>query len=129
MSWFNVEDGLAAMVDAELHAGGPMTLTAQSVIERQRLEELFGPRPAPAPLEAGSPRRRVWVVMQASGGRLRVLAERHATTPRPDGTELRFYDGSGDDERRVATVRAGSWHWCVAESALDPSADGRKASS
>lgn len=84
------------------------------------LAELFGPRPAPAPLPADGHRRHVWVVKTANGGELRVLAARHTTYVRPDGQELRFYDGTVDDERRVATVRAGGWHWCVAEDALDP---------
>lgn len=78
-----------------------------------------GPLMVPPPDE---PRRIVWVVKQASGGNVRVAAERHRSIPRPDGTELRLYDGAGPDERRVATFRAGSWHWCVAESALEPKA-------
>jgi hypothetical protein len=79
----------------------------------------------PLPSRLATPRRpkRVWVVKQASGGEIRVLAERHSTCPRPDGTELRFYDGAGDHEARVATVRAGSWHWCIAEAALEPDTD------
>ena len=62
----------------------------------------------------------VWIVRGTNGSDIRVLAERHTTYARPDGTELRFYDGSGDEQHRVATVRAGSWHWVVAETALNP---------
>lgn len=81
--------------------------------------------PSPAAMPTETPQRpTVWVVQQISGGRLRVLAEWHSPCPRPDGTELRFYNQRGNEGRqRVATVRAGSWHWCVAESALEPKAD------
>ncbi|WP_010542572.1 hypothetical protein [Dietzia alimentaria] len=67
-----------------------------------------------------APRPAVWIVRGTNGSDIRVLAERHTTYARPDGTELRFYDGSGDEQHRVATVRAGSWHWVVAETALNP---------
>lgn len=75
--------------------------------------------PLPAPASAPESRRQMWVVKCASGGTIRVLAERHTTYARPDGTELRFHDGDGEAQRRVATVRAGSWHWCAAEAALE----------
>lgn len=78
------------------------------------------PAPAPRPTATESPRPAMWVVKQASGGDIRVLAQWHTTYARPDGTELRFYNRHGDDQQRVATVRAGSWHWVVAETALDP---------
>lgn len=78
------------------------------------------PQPAPSPTTSAAPHPTVWVVKQASGGDVRVLAEWHSTVPRDDGTELRFYNRHGDDQQRVATVRAGSWHWVVAATALDP---------
>lgn len=91
-----------------------------------QLSELFGTRPMvmPALPTADDRKPTVWVVQQVSGGRLRVLAEWHSTYARPEGTELRFYNQRGVEGRhRVATVRAGSWHWCVAESSLDPEAE------
>ncbi|MBB1034613.1 hypothetical protein G6031_09455 [Dietzia sp. CQ4] len=110
-------ENLRAIVEAEEFAGGPMTSPRPL---GPRLEDLFGPRPAPAPTGGDSPKPTVWVVKQASGGELRVLAERHTTYSRPEGTELRFYNGDGKNP--VATVRAVSWHSCVAESALNPKA-------
>lgn len=77
--------------------------------------------PSPATMPSATPRHPVtWVVKQASGGEVRVLAERHFTYVRPEGAELRFVDGDGPNQHKVATIRAGSWHWVVAESALNP---------
>ena len=76
-------------------------------------------------LPPDEPRRIVWVVKQASGGNVRVLAERHHSVPTDAGSELRLYNGEGPATRRIATFRAGSWHWCVAESALEPKAGDR----
>lgn len=85
---------------------------------------VFPGEPKPSPVDAPDRGPTVWVVKQASGGTLRVLAEDHYTYARPEGTELRFFNGDGGDGRHpVATIRAGSWHWCVAESALEPKAD------
>lgn len=114
-------DDTAAIAEAEEFCGGPMTAPAS--LRLPSIEELLGPRPAPRALPSGKPRRVVWVVKKASGGDVRVLAERHRTIPRPDGTELRFYDGDEAVARRVASFPAGSWHWCVLESALEPAAE------
>lgn len=83
------------------------------------------PLPSPSAMPSETDRAKTtWVVKQASGGDLRVHAQFHTTYARPEGTELRFYNQlAGDDRHRVATVRAGSWHWCVAESALEPKAE------
>lgn len=83
------------------------------------------PSPSAMPPDCGR-KPTAWVVKQASGGEVRVLAERHTTFARPEGTELRFHDGDGDAAHRVATVRAGSWHWVIAESALNPGAGGQQ---
>ena len=109
---------LRAIVEAEEFAGGSMTVSTGGV--DPRLRDLFGPKPKPQPPSGDAPKSTIWIVMQSSGGKLRVLAERHSTAARPEGTELRFHNG--DDRNPVATVRAGSWHWCVAESALEPKA-------
>lgn len=108
---------LRAIVEAEEFAGGPMT---QPLGVASRLDDLFGPRPKPQPAGGDGPKPTIWVVKQTSGGNLRVLAEWHITYARPEGSELRFHNG--DDKHPVATVRAGSWHSCVAESALEPKA-------
>lgn len=77
--------------------------------------------PSPAEMPAHTKRgKTVWIVRGSNGSDIRVMAERHTTYARPEGTELRFFDGDGDAQHRVATVRAGSWHWCVAASALEP---------
>lgn len=82
-------------------------------------EDLPAPSPAAMPRSsAGKPK--VWIVKGSSGDKVRVLAERHATVPRPDGLELRFYNDVSDDAHRVASVRPGAWHWVVAETALNP---------
>lgn len=123
MAWFQVHDQLknreevSAIVEAEEFAGGPMTVPTGVDPE---LHRLFGPCPRPAPPAAGAPKPRIWIVRGTNGQDIRVLAERHTTYARPEGTELRFYDGDGDDQHRVATVRAGSWHWVVEASALNP---------
>lgn len=80
-------------------------------------EDLPSPASMPARTERG---KTAWIVRGSNGSDIRVLAERHTTYARPEGTELRFYDGDGDDQHRVGCVRAGSWHWVVAESALNP---------
>lgn len=103
MTWLSVDDG-CTLLDS------PVDIRNRNALNR----------PLPAPLAGDGPRPTVWVVQQISGGRLRVLAEWHSTAPLPEGGELRFYNRAGDDQLRVATVRAGSWHWCVAESALEP---------
>ncbi|GAA1722186.1 hypothetical protein [Dietzia cercidiphylli] len=108
---------LRAVVEAEEFAGGPMTRTPGV---GPTLDDLFGPRPKPQPAGGDGPKPTIWVVKQTSGGNLRVLAEWHITYARPEGSELRFHNG--DDKHPVATVRAGSWHSCVAESALEPKA-------
>ncbi|MFN3600539.1 MAG: hypothetical protein ACK4UY_04015 [Dietzia sp.] len=122
--WFQIEDQLrhpddiAAIAEAEEFCGGPMT--APAIPANRMLEELFGPRPSPRALPSGEPRRVVWVVKKAAGGDVRVLAERHRTIPRPDGTELRFYDGDEAVARRVTSFPAKSWHSVVLETALEP---------
>lgn len=80
-------------------------------------EDLPSPAAMPAHTERG---KTAWIVRCSNGSDIRVLAERHTTYARPDGTELRFYDGDGDDQHRVACVRAGSWHWVVAAAAYNP---------
>jgi hypothetical protein len=80
-------------------------------------EDLPSPASMPAHTERG---KTAWIVRGTNGQDIRVLAERHTTYARPEGTELRFYDGDGDGQHRVATVRAGSWHWVVEASALNP---------
>lgn len=119
---FNAEahtEHLRAIVEAEEFCGGPMTVPAAS--DRPLFQaDVFGPRPKPQPAGGDGPKPTIWVVKQTSGGNLRVLAEWHITYARPEGSELRFHNG--DDKHPVATVRAGSWHSCVAESALEPKA-------
>lgn len=61
-----------------------------------------------------------WIVRGTNGSDLKIRAEWHTTYARPDGTELRFYNRDGDNQHRAATVRAGSWHWVVAESSIEP---------
>lgn len=80
-------------------------------------EELPSPSAMPARAARG---KTAWIVRGTNGSDIRVLAERHTTFARPEGTELRFHDGDGGAQHRVATVRAGSWHWVVAEAALNP---------
>lgn len=80
-------------------------------------EDLPSPAAMPAHTERG---KSAWIVRCSNGSDIRVLAERHTTYARPEGTELRFYDGDGDDQHRVACVRAGSWHWVVAAAAYNP---------
>lgn len=116
MTWMTCDDQSASPAAASSAGFLPAA-------ERERLG-LGWASPNKFPLqlsvEVAPRRRRVWVVKLASGGDLRVLAERHTAAARHDGAELRFYDGEGDGERRVATVRAGGWHWVCAEDALDP---------
>lgn len=77
--------------------------------------------PSPASMPARAARgKSAWIVRGSNGSDIRVLAERHTTYARPEGTELRFYDGDGDAQHRVGCVRAGSWHWVVAEVAFNP---------
>lgn len=78
--------------------------------------------PSPAAMPRTARGKTAWIVRGSNGSDIRVLAERHTTYARPDGTELRFYDGDGDDQHRVASVRAGSWHWVVEASALNSEA-------
>lgn len=80
-------------------------------------EELPSPSWMPARAEGAAT---TWVVRGTNGADLKVRAEWHTTFARPDGTELRFYNRDGDNQHRVATVRAGSWHWVVAESSIEP---------
>ncbi|MDV6299988.1 hypothetical protein R3P82_12795 [Dietzia maris] len=112
MTWLQIHDAL------DHPAAGP--LVENLTVRPRPLHEYMGPLCVPRELHSGEPRRTVWVVKKASGGDVRVLAERHRTIPRPDGTELRFYDGDETVGRRVASFPAGSWHSCVAESALEP---------
>lgn len=77
--------------------------------------------PSPSSMPPRTARAKTtWIVRGTNGSDLRIHSEWHTTYARPDGTELRFYNRDGDVQNRVATVRAGSWHWCVAESALEP---------
>lgn len=78
--------------------------------------------PSPASMPRVARGKTAWIVRGSNGSDIRVLAERHTTYARHDGTELRFYDGDGDDQHRVASVRAGSWHWVVEASALNSEA-------
>lgn len=117
MTWLKAGDETSQIYEKDA-----LPFYAPSLVDR-RLSELFGPaqQPKPAPPASSDRGPTVWVVKQASGATLRVLAENHYTYARPEGTELRFFNGDGADGRHpVATVRAGSWHWCVAESALEP---------
>lgn len=112
MAWFQIEDA-----PAQSSAGN---LVERLTVRPRPLHEYMGPLCVPRELPSGEPRRVAWVVKKASGGDVRVLAERHRTIPRPDGTELRFYDGDEAVARRVASFPAGSWHWVVLETALEP---------
>lgn len=118
MTWLKASDEIP-----QIYETGGLPYTPSDVLVDRRLSDLFGPAPQPKPAPPASSDRgpTVWVVKQASGGTLRVLAEDHYTYARPEGTELRFFNGDGEDGRHpVATIRAGSWHWCVAEAALEP---------
>lgn len=80
------------------------------------------PLPTPSSMPPAAPRKTVWIVRGTHGGVTRILADRHFTYARPEGPEVRFYDGEGEGAHRVATVHPNSWHSVVAETALNPQA-------
>lgn len=72
-----------------------------------------------APKPTARPGHRTWVVKSANGaGEIVFYADLHRTHERRDGIELAFYNRDGEHDRRVGTVRPGSWHWVSDETAL-----------
>ena len=63
--------------------------------------------------------RRTWVVKSANGAvEIAFSADYFRTHERRDGLELAFYNRGAEHDRRVGTVRPGSWHWVGEETAL-----------
>lgn len=77
-----------------------------------------------APKPTARPGHRTWVVKAPNGaGELVVDADYHRSVERRDGVELQFFNRGPEHDRRVATVRPGSWHWVSDETALPEEGD------
>ncbi|MGX1598630.1 hypothetical protein ACWIDS_16390 [Dietzia maris] len=72
-----------------------------------------------SPKPTAKPGHRTWVVKSANGaGEIAFSADYFRTHERRDGLELAFYNRGAEHDRRVGTVRPGSWHWVGEETAL-----------